>query len=177
MTPGVALILKTSLDLGCFLPLSREVLGYSPAKAADAMTVPLSDIPHQLACMSAFKDEKAPTSVRWAEPHLGMFVVGFLVVADEWTMLDILAWAAGMEVAITETKQRGIQAAIITGTLVQWQRTVRLACRNNNQQPEVRCVFNAVYRKLVDEGLRDMFDGLRLSEQSDQTFLLLEDHR
>jgi hypothetical protein len=175
MRPGVALISKTSLDLGTLLPLSREVLGYSPAKAADAAS--LSDIPHQLACLSAFKDEKAPTSVRWAEPHLGMFVVGFLVVADEWTMLDTLAWTAGMGVALTETKQRGIQAAVITGTLAQWQHTVRLACRNDNQQPEVRYVFNAIYRKLVDEGLRDIFDGLRLSEQPDQTFLLLEDKR
>jgi hypothetical protein len=175
MTPGVALILKTSLDLGTFLPLSRQVLNYSPAKAADASS--LSGIPHQLACVSAFKDEKAPTTVHWAESHLGMFVVGFLVVADEWDMSDILTLLPGMEVAVTETSQRGIKATIITGTLVQWQRAIKLACRDMSQPPGVRYVFNNIYRKLVDEGLRDMFGGLRLSEQSDHTFLLLEDHR
>ncbi len=79
MTPGVALIIKPELDLNLVLPLARKLLGYSLAKGADGTTTPLLPLAHQLACISAFRDEKAPATVRHARPYLGLFAVGFIV--------------------------------------------------------------------------------------------------
>lgn len=173
MTPGVALIIKPELDLSCLLPLARKLLGYSPAKGADGLTVPLSSLAHQLACIAAFKDEKAPATVRHARPYLGLFVVGFIVATDERDMVLILEATHGMECVVTETTQRGIQVAIISGTLTKWQRAIKLACQTSTAFP-VRQVFNAMYKQLAEQGLRSIFDDLRVSDQPDQTFLLLE---
>lgn len=176
--PGVALILKSGLDLNNFLPLARKLLGYSPAKAADGTTVPLTEIVHQLSCLSAFKDQKAPPTVSYALPILGMFSIGFLVAIDERGMTKVLETAKGMEAVVTETLQTGLQAAVITGTLIQWKRAIKLACNpRSNLSSQVRYVFNTMYRQLVEQGLRDMFDGAKISEQPDSTFLLLEDKR
>jgi len=178
MRPGVALITKTCLDLNTLLPLARKMLGYSPAKAADGATVPLPELVHQLACVAAFKDQKAPPTIKHATPYLGFFSVGFLVAANERDMVEIIEAVHGMEVAVTETVQTGVQSAILSGTLVQWQRAIKLACHPQALLScNVRHVFNSTYRALVDIGLRDMFDGVKISEQSDHTFLLLEDTR
>jgi hypothetical protein len=173
MNPGVALIIKPKLDLAILLPLARQLLGYSLAKTADGTTIPLSDLAHQLACIAAFKDEKAPATVRYARPYLGLFTAGFIVAADERDMLEILEAARGMESVVTETIQRGVSATIISGTLDQWQRAIKLACQTSASLA-VRQAYNAMYRQFVDEGLRSMFDNLRTSDQSDNTFLLLE---
>ena len=63
MDPGVALILLTKLDSKTFLPLAREVLGYSPASAADSVTTPLKELAHSAACIASFKDKDV-------SPHL-----------------------------------------------------------------------------------------------------------
>lgn len=173
MTPGVALIIKPELDLNLFLPLARKLLDYSPAKEADGSAVPLLALAHQLACIAAFKNKKAPATVRHARPYLGLFAVGFIVASDERDMVLILEATRGMECVVTETTQRGVQAAIISGTLAQWQRAIKLACQTSVVLP-VRQVFNAMYKQLAEQGLRSIFDGLRISDQPDQTFLLLE---
>jgi len=173
MRPGVALVTKTSLDLNTLLPLCREMLGYSLASAADGVTVPLPETAHQLACIVAFKDRNAPPTVRYARSYLGLFSVGFLIAADKCDMTEIIEALHGMDTIITETMQRGVQAAIVSGTLAQWQRAVKLAC---HPQASVSCntryVFNMVFQILGDCGLRDIFDGVKVTEQPDHTFLL-----
>lgn len=173
MTPGVALIIKPELNLAVLLPLARELLGYSPAKAADGVTIPLPEMAHQLACIAAFKDEKAPATVRAARSYLGLFAVGFIVASDERDMTMILEAARGMESVVTESLQRGVQAAIISGTLAQWQRAIKLACQITIPLT-VRQAYNLMYRQLVDAGLRSIFNGAQMTDQPDRTFLLLE---
>jgi len=177
MRPGVALVAKTDLDLTTLLPLCREMLGYSPASAADGVTVPLPELAHQLACIAAFKNRNAPPTVRYARAYLGLFSVSFLIAADERDMTEIVEALHGMDAVIVETMQRGVQIAIASGTLTQWQRAVKLAC---HPQASVSCntrhVFNMVFQILGDHGLRDIFDGVKVTEQSDHTFLL-EDQR
>jgi len=174
---GVALILKSDLDLNTLLPLSREMLGYSLAKAADGSTVPLPGLVHSLACLSAFKNEDAPPTVGFAAPVWGLISIGFLVAADERDMAEILEAAHGMEATMTDTVQRGVQATIISGTLVQWQRAIKLACNSRTNSPSgVRHAFNIMYRQLVKAGFRDLFDGTTVLDQPDHTFLL-EDKR
>lgn len=174
---GAALILRTDLDLNNLLPLAREMLGYSPAKAADGASVPLPKLPHALACLSAFKNPNAPSTVGYAAPVWGLITVGFLVAADERDMGGVLEATHGMEAVVAETVQRGIQAAIITGNLAQWQRAIKLTCHSRTTvSRNVRHVFNLMYRQLVKEGFRDLFEGTTISDQPDHTFLL-EDRR
>jgi hypothetical protein len=175
MKPGVIPIMQTKLDLSRWLPIARNVLGYSVAKAADAATVPLSDMPHALACLAAFKDEKAPASVSWAWPQWDLLSAGFFIVAEELDMVGILDMLAGMPVTVAETTQRHILAAVVSGTLAQWRQAVKKAC-NGRQEPGVCAAFNTIYRHLEAEGLRDLFHGLKLTPQTDNTFLL-EDKR
>jgi hypothetical protein len=176
MSAGVALVLLSNLDLNTLLPLSREILGYSPAKAADGVTIPLSNSAHQLACVAAFKDSKAPPTVRVAIPYLELFHAGFLIAADERDLVDILEISA-MPFVITDTLQRGIQVAIVSGTLDDWARAVKLACHPQASiNRDIRYVYNAIYTQLCNIGLKDIFGDLRTTELHDKTFLL-EDKR
>jgi hypothetical protein len=163
------------MDLSQFLPVSRQLLGYSPAKAADGTTIPLQELAHQLACIAAFKNEQAGTSVRSAILHLDLFHAGFLIAADERDMVEILE-IAGMPFTLTVTLVRGIDAAIISGSLTQWRAAVKVACSAKTQLSRgARHAFNSVYKILCEHGLKDMFDDLQVSEQQDHTFLL--EHR
>ncbi|KPK54272.1 MAG: hypothetical protein AMS22_06100 [Thiotrichales bacterium SG8_50] len=172
MKPGVIPIMQTKLDLNRLLPVARNVLGYSLAKAADAATVPLDELPHALSCLAAFKDAKAPISVGWARPQWSLLTAGFFIVATELDTLDILEAVSGMEIAVTETTQRGIFATIVSGTLTQWREAVLKGCRNTPCPPGVRYALNMIYRHFESVGLRDLFYGLRIVPQDDQTFLL-----
>jgi len=171
MSAGAALIMLSNLDLNTFLPLSREMLGYSPAKMADGLTVPLSQSAHQLACISAFKDSKAPPTVKAATPYLELYHAGFLIAADERDLVDILEISAMPFVAV-DTIQRGIQAAVVSGSLDDWIRAVKLACRSQASSRDVRYVYNLIYNQLCNMGLKDIFGNLRTTELHDKTFLL-----
>lgn len=173
MTPGVAMVLNSELDLGTLLPLTRKVLGYSIAKQADGAAIPLAPIAHRLACLAGFKDENASPTVRGGERYLDLLSAGFLVAADERDMVFILEAAQGMASVVTDSIQRGVQAALISGTIAQWQRAVKSACKTSTSTA-VRQVYNAVYKQLCDQSLRPLFGDMRESTQPDQTFLLLE---
>lgn len=172
MNPGVALVLLTKMDLANFLPLSREMLGYSPAKAADGVPVALQELPHQLACVAAFKDEQAPPVVRTVAPQFDLFHAGFLIAADERDMIEILE-IASLPFTYTETTARGVDATIVSGSLSQWRDAVKLACHPKTKLSRgSRAAFSMIYKLLCKEGLKGMFDDLQATKQSDHTLLL-----
>ncbi len=172
MTPGVAMILQSEMDLGTLLPLTRKVLGYSIAKQADAAAIPLAPLAHQLACLAGFKDGTSSPTVRGGDRYLDLLSVGFMVGADDRDMVYILEAARGMTYVVTDSIQRGVQAALIMGTLDQWRRAVRWACKHPSTSTAVRQVYNAVYRQLSDQSLRSIFGDIRERTQPDKTFLL-----
>lgn len=167
MNPGVALILLTKLDAPSFLPLSREILGYSPATAADAAS--LNDIAHQLVCLASFKDKHLPPTVKAATAHLNLLHAGFLIAIDERDTVEILEIAT-MPFVSTDTLSRGIDAIILSGTLAQWRDAVGRGCCEDVSR-DVRHAFNSIYRKLCGIGLKEMF-GKQVIDKQDQTFLL-----
>lgn len=172
MNPGVALISLTKIDLSTLLPLARELLGYSPAKAADGTTVPLQELAHHLSCITSFKDRYAPPSVKVAAQHFNMLHAGFLVAADERDMVEILE-IAGVSFTLTETLARGIDAAIIYGSLAQWRDAVLIACNPKAKVARgTRYVFNSIYKILCKQGMKDMFGDFHVAKQNDDTFLL-----
>lgn len=158
MQPGVALVLLSKLDLNTFLPLARRLLDYSVSKSADSFTFP--DLAHQLVCIESFKNKQAPPKV--TTKYLELFSAGFLIAADEYDMLDILEATRGMPFIVTDTIERGIQVAIIHGSLAQWRRSIKLACEVQTTHA-VKYVYNDVYRILCEHGLKNIFDGMRVT--------------
>ncbi len=173
MDPGVALILLTKLDSETFLPLSRKVLGYSPASHADSLTIPLKELAHSVACIASFKHEDNSPLLGVESPFFNLFHAGFLIAADERDMIEILEFTA-MAYTRTETLSRGIEAAVISGSLPQWRDAVKLSCSLAGPRPPrgVRHAFNSVYNILLNNGMQSLFAGLQVTNLQDKTFFL-----
>jgi len=134
MTPSVVLITKPICDFETFLGLSQQALGYSPSETIDASPVERSEAERFLACLAAMQNHTDWTRV------LAHASFGVLVAADERDMLGILQ-LAGMPFVVTDTQVRGVQLAVITGTLAQWRDAVKTGCAKDSDL-NVRACFN-----------------------------------
>jgi hypothetical protein len=146
----VLLISKPAYDLPTFLALANEMLGYSPARAAD--TAGLSGLPHLMACLAGFRNKD---SKNYQDIYNLLYFV-FIIAADEQNMLLIMEILDGMGFALSETRIRGVQALIVGGTLKQWKSAVLRGCRKD-QDEEIRACFDKVYLQFQAIGLADVF--------------------
>ena len=170
MNPGVVLILISKMNYDKFLPIARDVLGYSPAKAADSASVELPPLAHHIACAAAFKNSEATCFI--SDAYLSLFHVGFLIAAADYDMIGILEMAC-MPFTVTETLMNGVSAVIISGSLLQWRDAVKTACNPKTKLARgARAAYNSIYKALCDQGLKGMFNGLQVCKQPDHTFLL-----
>jgi len=173
MNADAVLIQVPSIDFRTFLGLTHKVLGRSPAAASDACGRELSDAERFLSCLAALRDEHAPVGL---SPHLLTHVsFSALVGADERDMLDILQCCAGMPFVVVETTVRGVQAAVVTGTLAQWRDAVASGSSVNVEQP-VRHCFNKLYSLFTSVGL-NVWGDFRTRDAPDRVTFLLEDKR
>ena len=172
MNPDCVLIQTPSIDFRTFIGLSHKVLGRSPAAQSDACRRELSDAERFLSCLAAMRDERAPVGL---SPHLLKHVsFSAFIGADERDMLEILQLAA-MPFVVAETIVRGVQAAVVTGTLAQWRDAVVSGCSKGVPSPVRRC-FNKLHGLFVAAGL-NVWQDYTPHGTADQTFLLLEDKR
>jgi hypothetical protein len=173
MIPNVLLISKPSIELPTFLSLCEEVLGYSPARSADRAG--LTGAPHLLACLTAFKDQDATPTVKGGRDVYNLIHFTFVVAADETDMAPILEAMNGMPFALTETRIRGVQVALVTGSLLEWKQAILRGCRQD--QPEfIRVCFDKIYLQFQHLGLADAFGRLTKKAQNNGVFYL-EDQR
>lgn len=162
------LITTPAVDFTTLIGLSEQMLGYSPARAADASRRPLSDTERFLSCLAAFKDSKAPVGL---PPHLLSHILfSVLIAADERDMLDILGYCAGMSFVIADTISRGVQAAVVSGTLAQWRDAVVSGC-GATVEGSVRALFNKIHARFEAARLNVWNDCVR-RPSNDQTYLL-----
>jgi hypothetical protein len=169
MTPTAILITRPSIDFGTFLGLSQQILGYSPSETVDASPIELSDAQRFLECLASLKDRKT----QGFTPHLLTHVsFSVLAAADDRDMLDILQTASSMPFVVTDTRVRGVQLSVISGTLAQWQDAV-VSGSSRGSQLNVRTFFNRVMRLFEEVGLNVWkdFDNYPLQ---DCTFYLEE---
>jgi hypothetical protein len=172
MVPSALLITKPSVDFGTFLGLSQQALGYNPSQRIDASPVERSDAERFLSCLASLTDEHAQAGL---PPHLLTHVsFSVLVAADDRDMLDILQLAAGMSFVIADTLMRGVQLAVITGTLAQWQLSVKSGS-DKYVELNVRAFFNRVMSAFQTAGL-DVWKDCDCRVMSDHTYYL-EDKR
>ena len=168
MNADAILITTPAVDFTMLIGLSEQMLGYSPARAADASRRPLSDTERFLSCLAAFKDAKAPVGL---SPYLLSHVLfSVLIAADERDLLDILGYCSGMSFVTTDTITRGVQAAIVSGTLGQWRDAVLSGC-GPAVEGGVRALFNRIQMRFDGARLNVWSDCIR-PPSNDKTFLL-----
>lgn len=141
MSSHAVLIQQPSIDFTQFLGMSHEMFGYAIGAKADASHKQLTDTERFLSCLAAMQDEEASVSL---PPNLLTHVsFSVLVAIDNREMLDVLTCCSKMPFVVADTVARGIQAAVITGSLSQWRRAVLSGCRVE-AQPSVRELFNKI---------------------------------
>lgn len=173
MNPVAIIITKPDLDKNIFLPLCREMLGYSPARKADGAN--LKEIPHLMTILAGFRNENVPPGVRGATDVYDLLHFCCLFASDERDMIPILEITSGMPFALAETVVRGIQAIIVSGSLRQWRRAILRGCRAD-QTTQTRCAFDSLYTAFGNLGLTELF-GASKKQAPDHTFLLITDER
>jgi hypothetical protein len=122
MRVDACLVAQPLVDFKVFLGLTHEALGYSPASASDAARRKMVDAERFISCLQSFTTPEVTPSL--PVNLLGHITFSILVAADDRDMLDIIQVAAGMPFVKAETKARGIQIVVLTGTMTQWREAV-----------------------------------------------------
>lgn len=151
MKPAAALILTPRLHLDKLLPITRELLGRNLAQSADTTPIPLKSIIHQLACLAAFRNAKAAPVL--SKDCVSLLSVGFVVAAEEEDMILIVEAAKGLDFIVTETQQRGVLAAIVSGTLNNWRTAIACGVKAGGN---VQHCYALIRSQLEHEGLGDL---------------------
>jgi hypothetical protein len=173
MNPDAVLVSQPNIDFRTFIGLTHKVMGRNVADAADSTHRELSDAEKFLSCLASLRDVRAKVGL----PPCLLSHVSFsaFIGADDRDMRDILQCCAGMPFVAADTTVRGVQVAIVTGTLAQWKDAVASGCRRD-VEPPVRHCFNKLYGLFMAAGL-DIWGDFQVRQAPDQTFLLLEDKR
>ncbi len=172
MKPEAFLVQIPSFDFQTLLGLGQKVFDRHLGEATDACRRQLSPSERFLSCLAAMRDPKAPVGL---PPHLLAHVTfSVFIGADQEDMLDILERCPGMPAVVAETTIRGVQAAVVTGTLAQWREAVK-AGSNPKVAATVRHGFNRIYDQFYIQGL-DVWGESIIRPAADQTFYL-EDKR
>ena len=164
------LIQQPAIDFARFLSVSHEMFGYSPSAAADASHKQLSDSERFLSCLAAMKDQNAPVTL---PPHLLTHVsFSILVATSERDLMDVLECCSSMPFTSADTIVRGVQTAVITGTLSQWKTAILAGCSEYTEST-VRHLFNQMLGLFEASNLNVWGDCVK-KESRDQHTLLLE---
>jgi hypothetical protein len=174
-TPEVQLVTTPTVNFPSFLATSDTILGYSPARAADASRRDLSGPEKFLSCLAAFKDQNARVGPTPNAKFLSHVSFSAFVVAEERDMRDILECCSGMSFVTTDTLISGVLAAVITGTLAQWRDAVAAGFVHEAEQT-VRAGFHKIYGLFLgmnlnvwsDYDIRDATDGTPFMERKRQ---------
>jgi len=165
---GVVVVMFSSVNLDTLLPLMRTALERSISSPGDSIN---SNPPlNHMLCIAAIKEPNLKPSPSAVRPYLNMFHAGIVFVADERDLAEILE-VAGMPSILTQTVQRDMSAAFVTGTLDQWKHALLRGCVSSTST-EVRQLYNQVYQEFSRLGLSQAFEVTVSPERPDRTFLL-----
>ena len=172
MIPNALLIQTAAIDFRTLLGMSQQALGCNLSQAIDASPIKRSEAERFLICLAALRGEQVESGL---PPGLFAHVsLGTLVAADDRDMIDILQTCSGMPFVVADTQVRGVQLAVITGTLAQWRDAVRAGSAQGNEF-NVRQLFNRVMR-LVEEAVGFVWKDCEARHLPDTTYYL-EDKR
>ena len=172
MKPDALLVQSPSIDFQTLLGLSQKVFDRHLGEATDACRREISASERFLSLLAAIRDPKAPVGL--ARHLLAHVTFSVFIGADQEDMLDILERCPGMPAVVAETTARGVQAAVITGTLAQWREAVKVGS-SPTVSTNVRHGFNRIYGQFCAKSL-DVWSEFNSRPAADQTFYL-EDKR
>lgn len=174
MIPQSVLITRPAVDFRQLASISHQTLGYSATQSTDGHHRKLSDAERFISALDAIRDANAPVGL---PPELLAHVdFAVLVIALDRDMQDIVSICAGMPHVSNDTQARGVQIAVIKGSLQQWRDAVIGGC-SERSQPTVRAGFNNIHRLFLEADLGGVWSDFKTNQRPDQTYLLLEDKR
>ena len=152
--------------------MSYQATGRNLSAKADSSRRDLSEAERFLRCLAAIRDPQAAAGLVPSLLTHASFSV--FLACEERDMIDVLQSAAAMSFVVADTVARGVQVAVISGTLAQW----RDAVSNGSTlatEGEVRLCFNRIHSLFEGAGL-DVWTDFRVRPAPDKTFYL-EDKR
>lgn len=171
MTPQSVLITRPAVDFSQLASLSHQALGYSATQNTDGHCRKMSEAEQFISALDAIRDPHAQAGL---PPELLAFVdFVVLLVASDRDMQDILSICSGMPFVINDTQARGVQMAVIKGSLQQWRDAVVGGC-SERSQPMVRAGFNHIHRLFIEAELGSVWSDFTPNQRPDKTYLLLE---
>lgn len=158
MPSHVVLIQKPSIDFQTFLATTLKALGYNPSKSVDGSSIDHSESERFLSCLAAMQDKDAPVGL---PPRLLSHVsFSVLIIVEQLDLTEILEAAGEMVFVTAETVMRGIDIAVITGTLKQWKDAVTHA---SGRSPACQDCYGKVLSTFKAVGL-DVWDGIEVRD-------------
>ena len=134
----------------------------------DSSDSDVTDVLRFISCLAAMRDPKSRAGLI---PNLLSHVsFSVFLVCEDRDMVDVLQYATGMSAVVADTVARGVQVAVISGTLAQWRDAVSSGSTATTE-PQVRACFNAIHIIFQNAGMNVWTDYcVRTAE--DTTFYL-----
>lgn len=166
-------VILSNVNWTKYLDTAQELLGHYPARGVDASTSKLSDHAKFISSLAEFKlktELNAKHSLRTPGPWLDHTFYGFLISTSNSAILSI-AESTDLAILSSQAVEKGIRAAIVSGTMKQWRDAV-IVCCNATATERVRRLFNQIKGMFDSIGLSDIWFEYSLKNLPDKTFLL-----
>lgn len=168
MTGDCILITAPAVDFNKFLSAGHKMTGKSLSSAADKKHG-VTDAEKFLSCLSVMGGDTGEMSPRLMA-HLSF---SLLVWGDERDLLDVFQ-ICGLPFVVTDTVTRGVQGAVITGSLSRWRDAIASGMRPM-VEPGVRHLFGQMLSRFEQSGLSSVWnDYTRTNAPSGGLYLTLK---
>jgi len=172
MPVEAVLITGPAIDFATLLSITHDALGYSIASVADSSHRKMVDAEKFMSCLAGFKEELGEITPNLLS-HVSFSV---LVIAEESDLLDILERTSEMAFVRAETTVKGVNLAVLTGTLREWRDAVA-AGTDEATPPTVRTCYSKILLLFDRAGLTSVWSNFERRTAPDRSGFLLEDQR
>jgi len=159
----IALVSETVLDLSAFQPSAFAATNKNHVAGVDRQPG-FSPIHDQIRILDDFAGNNANLS------HAITFV-GIMFGGWEHDISEVIEYTRGMPHLDTIYCERGTRCSIATGSLDQWAKAIVKGCQAHKLST-ARYTFNVLYKLFDQRGLAFLFEGYKVRQEDNGTFLL-----
>lgn len=154
------------VDWNNFISYVYSYSDRSPTKLLDNENMKVGDLSSFIGAIGYFSSGKSPNdSIRYTPSILEHLSFTFLIEGD--LSLDILR-ETKLKVTDNSAVDRNV-LCIVSGNLLDWKQAI-IVFTNEQRDPRVRYIFDAVFLYFRQLGLQDVFFTNKRTEFKDQTF-------
>lgn len=139
-----ALLAETKVNFRALVSIASQVVGRSPAEAADRCGRQLSDAERFCSCLADIREQGAKPGLNGLAEHVSLT---FAIAADDFELPYILEVVGGHFV-LTPARSGAI-LAIVTATLAQWAS----ACERKHLTDVSAACYRQIKAKLMEYGV------------------------